>query len=349
MDIQYIRDRNFLLDLKLIMRTVKSWQPVMASNKIRCEEQRFYMVNPNEFPLISVIVPTFERSTMLPRALDSIFAQTWPNVEVVVVDDNVHGSSWEQETAAALEAYRDKPNFRYVKTTGKTGGGAARNFAIRRCTGDYVAFLHDDDRYLPDKLEKQIRFMLKMDLDGSYQDVKWVDSNEKLVEYRSMNYTDDFSAEGLLKAHILHSICPTAIYIFRRDKLLETEGFGEVPSGQDFILMLRCIENGMKLGYMPGAYVVQYLHGGKRVSLGDTKVRGENMLYDLKHKYFHLLTRQERNYVKFRHYAVLSFASMRSHRPIRAAGYAVKTVCSAPLVCVKEGIRYFGFKQGGKA
>ena len=93
--------------------------------------------------------------------------------------------------------------------------------------------------------------------------------------------------------------------------------------------------------------MVQYLHGGKRLSLGDNKVKGENMLYDLKHKYFHLLSRKERNYVKFRHYAVLSFASMRSHRPIRAAYYAAITVFSAPLVCVKEGIRYFGSKVGG--
>lgn len=307
------------------------------------------MIPSNAYPLISVIVPTYERSTLLPRALDSIFAQTWPNVEVVVVDDNIPGSHWEQETAAALSAYRTRPNFVYLKTTGKTGGGAARNYAIRHCTGDYVAFLDDDDRYLPDKLETQIRFMLERDLDGSYQDVKWVDSNEKLVEYRSMDYTDDFSTEGLLKAHILHSICPTAIYMIRRDKLLETEGFGEVPMGQDFYLMLRCIEHGMKLGYMPGAYVVQYLHGGKRLSLGDNKIRGENALYELKHRYFHLLTRQEQNYVKFRHYAVLSFASMRSRRPLRAAGYAAKTVCSAPMVCVKEGIRYFGSKFGGKA
>lgn len=301
-----------------------------------------------EPPLISVIVPTFERSNLLPRALDSIFNQTWANFEVVVVDDNIPGSHWEAETRQVLEPYLNKENFLYLKTSGKTGGGASRNHAIRQCHGDYVAFLDDDDRYLPDKLEKQITFMLEHDLDGSYQDVKWYDSNEKLVEYRSMNYTDDYSTEGLLKAHILHSIAPTAIYMFRTDKIRETEGFGEVIMGQDFYLMLRCIEHGMKIRYMPGAYVVQYLHNGKRISLGSNKIKGENMLYELKHQYFHLLTRQEQNYVKFRHYAVLSFASMRSKRFVRAAGYAVITVCSAPLVCVKEASRYFGSKLGGE-
>lgn len=294
------------------------------------------------FPLISVIVPTFERSDLLPRALDSIFAQTWTNVEVIVVDDNIPGSDWQKKTQNVLASYHEKKNFVYLTTTGKTGGGAARNFAIRQCHGEYVAFLDDDDRYLPDKLEKQIDFMLEHQLDASYQDVKWVDSNEKLVEFRKMNYTTDFSTDGLLKAHILHSIAPTAIYMIRREKLLETEGFGEVCSGQDFILMLRCIENGMKIGYMPGAYVIQYLHEGKRISLGDNKVQGENNLYELKHQYFHLLSRREQNYVKFRHYAVLSFASLRSHRLFRAAGYAFITVFSSPVDCVKEAIRYFG-------
>ena len=304
------------------------------------------MSNQSAAPRISVIVPTYERSNLLARALDSIFAQTWPNVEVVVVDDNVPGSQWEAQTLEILAPYRERPGFVYVKTEGQTGGGAARNLALRHCTGTYVAFLDDDDRYLPDKLEAQVRFMMENALDGCYQDVRWHDSNDKLVEYRKMDYTTDFTTNGLLKAHILHSIAPTAIYMFRLDRLLETEGFGVVPSGQDFILMLRCIEHGMKLRYMPGAYVVQYLHEGKRISLGDNKVRGENMLYSLKHQYFHLLTGSEQRYVRFRHYAVLAFASMRSHRPLRAAGYAIVTVCSSPLTCVKEAVRYFKSKVG---
>lgn len=302
------------------------------------------MKNKRNEPLISVIVPTYERSNLLSRALDSIYAQTWKKIEVVVVDDNIPGSKWEKETYQVLEQYINRKNFLYIKTKGQTGGGAARNLALSRCHGDYVAFLDDDDKYFPDKLEKQLRFMYKNDLDGSYHDVKWVNEKERQVEYRSMDYTQDFSREGLLKAHILHSICPTAIYMFRRDKLLGTKGFGEVPSGQDFILMLRCIESGMKMGYMKGVYVVQYLHRGRRVSLGDSKVKGENMLYELKKQYFDLLTEQERIYVKFRHNAVLAFASFRSRRLIQAAHYTIITVIASPKFCAEEAIRYFRAK-----
>lgn len=104
--------------------------------------------------------------------------------------------------------------------------------------------------------------------------------------------------------------------------------------------MLRCIESGMKICYLPGAYVIQYLHSGKRVSLGDNKVKGENMLYELKHKYFYLLTPKERRYVKFRHYAVLAFSSMRSRRGLQTVKYALITVKCSPILCLKEAVRY---------
>ena len=298
------------------------------------------MANDNNQPLISIIVPTYERSTLLPRALDSIYAQTWKNIEVIVVDDNLPGSVFEKDTYNILQPYLRRNNFLYIKTAGKTGGGAARNYALNQCHGEYIAFLDDDDRYLPEKLERQVTFMQKNQLDGSYHDIRWFGENEKQVEYRSLDYTKDYSQQGLLKAHILHSIAPTAAYMFRRERLLETEGFGVVPSGQDFILMLRCIENGMKICYLPGAYVIQYLHSGKRVSLGDNKVKGENMLYELKHKYFYLLTPKERRYVKFRHYAVLAFSSMRSRRGLQAVKYALITVKCSPILCLKEAVRY---------
>ncbi len=298
-------------------------------------------------PLISVITPTCERSGMINRAIDSIYAQTWPNIEVIVVDDNEPASDAREKTRNALKQYFDRENFHYITTTGKTGGGAARNLGIRCCNGEYVAFLDDDDRYLPQKLEKQVLFMMKRDLDVSYQDVEWVDENDKCVELRRLDYTDDFSQQSLLKTHLLRPICPTAVYMIRREALLKTEGFGETCSGQDYILMLRCIEKGLKIEYMPGVYVIQYLHNEKRISLGDNKIKGENMLYDLRRGYFSLLSFHEQCYVRFRHYAVLSFASMRSHRPVRAFGYAVITFLTSPGYCVSEAVRYFGKAKRG--
>lgn len=294
---------------------------------------------------VSVIIPTYKRSKFLSRAIESVLAQTYQNIEVVISDDNIADSEYCKQTEETVAKYENSGKIKYIKTSGKTGGGAARNFAIKQCNGDYVAFLDDDDVYVKDKIEKQLEFMLENDLDLSYQDVKWYDENDKLVEFRKLDYVEEFSKEELLRQHILHSISPTAIFMIKRSALEQTEGFGEVIMGQDFILMLRCIEADLKIGYMPGAYVHQYLHNGERISLGRNKINGENMLYELKKKYYHLLNKKEKHYVMFRHNAVLMFATYRSKMYAKALFYGIKTFFISPSSCCKEAKRYFGGRK----
>ena len=294
-----------------------------------------------DLPLVSVIIPTCKRSDMLSRAVESVLNQTWNNIEVIIVNDNIPDSDFDKETKEVLLKYQGDDKVRLICTSGHIGGGAARNFAIKYCSGDYVTFLDDDDRFLPDKIEKQLLYMQDKDLDMCYQDVEWHNENEKLVEYRKMDYVDDFSKEGLIRNHILHSICPTSIYMIKRNELLKTDGFGEVIMGQDWFLMLRCIEAGLRIGYMPGAYVVQYLHNGERISLGDNKIKGENFLYEYKKKYYYLLSKRDVKYVKFRHYAVLAFTCLRSKKLFRAIKYALETFFTSPYYCIIEFKRYF--------
>lgn len=295
--------------------------------------------------LVSVIVPTYERNDYLARAIDSIINQTYKNIEIIIVDDNVPNSKYHKKTETVINEYLDKYNIKYIKTTGAIGGGAARNLAIKKATGEYVAFLDDDDCYLPNKIQLQLQFMIKNNLELSYQDIKWVNEEEKLIEYRKLDYVKEFTKNTILKEHILHSLCPTAIYMIKREELLKTKGFGEVKQGQDFIFMLRCIEADMKIGYMSGAYVIQYLHDGERISLGMNKINGENNLYNLKKSYFHLLDKKEKKYVDFRHYAVLSFASFRSKMYGKAIRYAIYTFLISPKYCIMEGKNYFGNRK----
>lgn len=295
--------------------------------------------------LVSVIIPTYKRSTFLERAIQSVLDQTYTNVEIIVSDDNIPDSEFCKETRQKVQAFEDTGKVKYIKTSGQTGGGAARNFAIKYCTGEYVAFLDDDDVFLPDKIEKQLAFMLENDLEMSYQDIKWLDENDKLVEFRKLDYVKEFTKNELLRQHILHSIAPTSIYMIKREALLKTDGFGEVIMGQDFILMLRCIEANLKIGYMPGAFVHQYLHSGERISLGQNKINGENNLYELKQKYYYLFSKKEIKYIKFRHNAVLMFATLRSKMYSKVFGYGIKAFFLSPAACVQEAKRYFGGRR----
>lgn len=293
-------------------------------------------------PLVSVVVPTCKRANRLSRALSSILAQTYRDIEVVVANDNLPGTEWDEETKALVARFaKDDARVRCLSTSGQVGGGRARNLACGEAKGDYLAFLDDDDEFLPDKVETQLAFMLEGDLDMSWQDVSWYDERDRLVEHRRLDHCRDFSREGLLRAHLLTPISPTSIYMLKRSLFERTEGFGEVSTGQDWWLMLRCIEAGARIGYMPEVHVRQYLHSGGRLSLGQNKIDGEQARHEKVREYYPLLSKKEVSYVEFRHNAVLAFACMRSGRRSDAARYAVRALKASPSACLREGVRFF--------
>ena len=292
-------------------------------------------------PLVTVVVPTYKRAGRLNVALKSVSGQTYKNLEILVVNDNAPGSEWDVETEKMLSAYGDD-RLRIVHTAGQAGGGAARNFACKTARGEYLAFLDDDDEFLPDKVETQLRFIQANDLDMCWQEVAWYDEGGKLVEHRRLDHCNDFSRQGLLRAHLLTPISPTSIYMMKKSLFDKTEGFGEVATGQDWWLMLRCIEAGAKIGYMPELHVRQYLHSGERLSLGANKVAGELARHEVVRSYYPSLSKRDVRYIEFRHNAVLAFAMKRSHDLASAGKYALKAFVSSPAACFGEAFKFFG-------
>jgi len=285
---------------------------------------------------VSVIVPTHNRPHFLGRTIDSLLAQTYRDTEIVVVDDNAPDSPSRADTQALMKEYEKYDNVIYIQNEKPLGGGPSRNEGIKAATGDYVTFLDDDDVYLPEKVETQLSFMLKNDLDMSFTDVFIHKADGKLIEYRRHNYVNDCSNEALFRQHILHSLCPTSTYMIKRSFILSTDGFRAVPMGQDFWLMWDMLEHNAKTGYFPVSYIIQYIHNEGRISLGKNKVNGEKALYELKKTKLDLLTAKERRYVRFRHYAVLTVAYKRSGKPLNAIYYGIRTVVASPASVIKE-------------
>ncbi|PSQ15950.1 glycosyl transferase family 2 [Halobacteriales archaeon QS_8_69_26] len=100
---------------------------------------------------VSVVIPTYNRARVLPRAIDSALAQTVEDLEVVVVDD-----ASDDETREVVEGYEDD-RLRYVRHLRNRNGSAARNTGIALAGGEYVAFLDSDDEWHPRKLERQVK------------------------------------------------------------------------------------------------------------------------------------------------------------------------------------------------
>jgi glycosyltransferase involved in cell wall biosynthesis len=99
-------------------------------------------------PLVSVIIPTYNSAEFLLETLESVFAQTYQNLEVILVDD---GST--DGTRRLIEPYLSRLTYVYQDNAGES---SARNHAIEMAQGEFLAFLDSDDTWLPDKLEKQL-------------------------------------------------------------------------------------------------------------------------------------------------------------------------------------------------
>lgn len=106
-------------------------------------------------PLVSVVMPTRNRAAFLHRAIRSVLAQTETRLELIVVDD---ASSDETQEIVAQYARTD-PRVRGVRNAIAAGGGGARNIGIRSGGGKWVAFIDDDDEWLPEKLEHQLALL----------------------------------------------------------------------------------------------------------------------------------------------------------------------------------------------
>lgn len=105
-------------------------------------------------PVISVIIPTYNYGRFLRECLDSVFVQTFRDIEVIVVDD---GST--DDTPAILDSISDRrlKQFRIPNS----GSPCARNVGLRHAHGEFVAFIDADDRWRPRKLETQLALLRK--------------------------------------------------------------------------------------------------------------------------------------------------------------------------------------------
>ena len=101
-------------------------------------------------PLVSIIIPTYNRPKYLQRAIESSLKQTYRNIEVIVIDDN---SNYNPLTI--IEGFKDN-RIKYYKNSVNRGSVFSRNRGLSICSGDFVNFLDDDDEILPTKIELQV-------------------------------------------------------------------------------------------------------------------------------------------------------------------------------------------------
>lgn len=109
-------------------------------------------------PKISVIIPTYNRAHLIPRAIKSVLNQTYQDIEIIIVDDNSTDN-----TEEIVKNFKDI-RLKYIRHNINKGASAARNTGIKASKGEYIAFQDSDDEWFPDKLEQQIKVFADGDL-----------------------------------------------------------------------------------------------------------------------------------------------------------------------------------------
>jgi glycosyltransferase involved in cell wall biosynthesis len=207
-------------------------------------------------PLISAIIPVFNRPELVKRAINSILSQTYKNFEIIVVDD---GST--DETPVVLNNYCDKIK---VIRTENFGVSAARNTAVKSAFGKYIAFLDSDDEWKKDKLQKQLDHLIQYNYKVTQTEEIWIkDGKFKNKTKKHIKPVDDIFLPSL-------DICMVSPSAVMMEKTLYEEygGFDETLAVcEDYDLWLRMSLN-EKFGLLEEPLTIKY--GGHTDQLSAT-------------------------------------------------------------------------------
>lgn len=210
-------------------------------------------------PLVSVIITTYSRPSNLIRAINSVFSQNYPNIELIIVDDNGKGTPYQIETEKLIEKYKIKSNFKYLIHEVNYNASVARNTGVRNAKGQYIALLDDDDEFLPNKISEQVKLLLKNSTEwgGTYCNTSLYIGNGRKVyttESKSGNLTEDIL---LLKAQF-----NTSTLLLRKEVYEDLNGFDEsFYRHQDWEFMIRFFRK-YKLLLTPDVLLIRHREDG---------------------------------------------------------------------------------------
>lgn len=128
--------------------------------------------------LVSVITPVYNAEKYIDKTLESVLAQTYKNIEIVLVDDRSKDRS-----AEIIKKYQEiHPEIVYYLQPENMGAGHARNKALEISGGQYVAFLDSDDMWKPEKIDKQVRLLQEKNEGFCFTAIEMVDGDDKIIK-----------------------------------------------------------------------------------------------------------------------------------------------------------------------
>jgi glycosyltransferase involved in cell wall biosynthesis len=242
-------------------------------------------------PLVTVYIPTRNRAAMVVRAVDSVLAQDYANLELIVIDDHS-----EDDTVTCLKRHPQRERFRLSSLPSPRGAPVARNLALELAQGEYITGMDDDDSMLPSRLSELLQ---------CYRSGNW--------SCVASTYIEQYGDKEIVRTHDVGIIDYAAIRHYNKlgnQVLTETArlraigGFDpELPAFQDYDTWIRLLERfGPAFKLRHASYVAQVSHHADRITDDRERVRRAFAMFLQKHQ--HRLTPSHRRSMHLLQHAV---------------------------------------------
>lgn len=222
--------------------------------------------------LVSIIIPAFNRSAVLDRALNSVLSQSYQDYEILIVDD-----ASTDNTSERVKSYTD-PRIVYLRHANNRGGAASRNTGIERAKGELIAFLDSDDEWTSDKLQRQVELLEKSDDCGMvYTALKAIFEEDGQTKILPVEHRGRFFNELLIS----NCVRTLSSIVVRRSILQKAGGFDpQLRSCQDWDLYIRlakecsfeCINEPLTIYYVNKKDPSRISNAGKSIVQGHEAV-----------------------------------------------------------------------------
>lgn len=230
-------------------------------------------------PLISVYMPTYNRSQMMQRAVASVLAQDYPHFELLIVDDCSSDDTWQ----VLQTLYGQHPKIRLFRQPQGQGACAARNLAIKAAAGEFVTGIDDDDEFLPNRLSSML---------AAYDDQYSCVVSGYFWDYGSIRKALYTEHKVIRLPEVLDVHCLSNQALVRTSRMLAQGGFDETLAAfQDYDMWLRMVAAyGPALRIAAPTYVVHVGHELGRITTSPKRLNAQAQFVE---KHRHLMN--ERN------------------------------------------------------
>lgn len=189
----------------------------------------------------AIVIPLYNKGKYIKSTLESVFAQTYPNYEIIIVND---GST--DDSLNYLAEFNDPRLHIYSKENG--GVSSARNYGIEKATKEYIAFLDADDLWHKDYLNEICRLIKKYPSCGMFS-TGWYYKRNELLKENNSGLTGDTIVENYFKHSLRYAVVWTSATVIKRDILLSVGSFPlGMVSGQDLYTWVK-VASVCKLAY----------------------------------------------------------------------------------------------------